>query len=396
VNYGPKGSGTFDFSENSQRDGYAVRVEAAGYLPVESRELKPGEEDVKLEFRMKKGKDLVATLRSADGRPLAGADVIVVNESSQVMVTNGKPTTQTFALKTKADAAGKFRFDPQAGKFTVMVLHDLGFATLTPEELAKDDAVIVVRPWATVRGTAFVGAKAAAGRTIVAQMGMPQPGEPRLDCNTVADEKGQFVLERVPPGKVSVGIEVRSQINQQMWSVTWTQRTPVEAVAGQTAEVKLGGTGRTVVAQLAAPAEIGDKVDWHAAEVRLMGRPASKRQLPADYAQLAPEARRKVDEAWVKSPEGRAELEGTREMRRFYPAVVDGKDGSVRVEDVEPGTYLLSAQVFRPAGAVGARAGRDVWATAAVEVIVPETPEGRNVDPVNVGDVDLKVAPTPK
>jgi hypothetical protein len=170
----------------------------------------------------------------------------------------------------------------------------------------------------------------------------------------------------------------------------------VEAVAGQTAEVKLGGTGRTVVAQLAAPAEIGDKVDWHSAEARLMGRPASKRQLPADYAQLAPEARRKVDEAWVKSPEGRAELEGTREMRRFYPAVVDGKDGSVRVEDVEPGTYLLSAQVFRPAGAVGARAGRDVWATAAVEVIVPETPEGRNVDAVNVGDVNLKVAAPPK
>src|SRR4029078_6990961 len=92
------------------------------------------------------------------------------------------------------------------------------------------------------------------------------------------------------------------------------------------------------------------KVDWHAAEVRLMGRPATKRQLPADYAQLAPVSRERVDEAWPKSPEGQTELQRMRDLRRFYPATVDGKDGSVRVEDVEPGTYVLTAQLFRPAG----------------------------------------------
>jgi hypothetical protein len=192
---------------------------------------------------------------------------------------------------------------------------------------------------------------------------------------------------------VSVGIEVRTQVNQQMWNVTWTQRKQVEAVAGKAVEVKLGGTGRTVVGQLAAPAEIGDKVDWHAAEVRLIARPASKRQLPADYAQLAPEARQKLDEAWAKSPEGQAEL---RQGRRSYPAAVDGKDGSVRVEDVEPGIYLLAARIFRPAGAGGALFARQTWATAEVQVTVPEPPDGRNVDPVNVGDVNLKVAPEPE
>jgi hypothetical protein len=386
VNYGPAGTGAFDFRESFQRDGYAVRVESAGYLPVESREIKPGEEDVKLEFRLKKGKDLVATLRSVDGKPLAGADVLLVNASSQIMVTNGKPTTQTFTLKTKADGAGKFRMDPQAGKFSVMVLHDLGYATLSPADLAKGDAVIVVRPWGTVRGTAWVGDKPAAGRTIVAMTDMRQPGVPRLDCNAVVDGRGQFILDRVPPGPLLVGIEVRTQVNQTMWNVTWTQRKQVDAVAGQAVEVKLGGEGRIVVGKLHVVQGEGPagKTDWQLAAVRLTSKMPAGPKLPADWLKMSQEAREAWNQEWMKSPAGMAFSKAQVE-RRSYPAKV-AADGTFRADGVEPGTYTVDARVnVRPAD------GGDALATGRGEVTVPGATGGtRRYEPVDAGVVELR------
>jgi hypothetical protein len=389
VNYGP--DGTFDYAEDFGRDGYAVRVEAAGYVPVESREIKPGEGNVRLEFRLKRGKDLAGTLRSIDGKPLGGADVLVVTESSQIMVSDGKPTSQTFTLMTKADGKGQFRFDPQAGKYSVLVLHERGYANLRPEDLAGDNPVVTVQPWATVRGTAYENRKPAAGRTIAA-MAISHAYEPRIDCKAVANERGEFVLDRVPPGAVTVGIEVRSQINPQMWRTSWTEQTKVEAEAGQTLEIKLGATGRTLVGQLSAPNEIGGEVKWYMADVWLKSSVPSKRQLPADYAQLAPAARQKVDEAWRASPEGQAEA---KVGRRYYAGTVEGRDGSFRMADVEPGKYVLHARVMRPPERGAVAPVLRVWAAAEVEVTVPDMPEGRNVDPLNVEDVDLKMSAPP-
>lgn len=389
VNYGP--DGTFDYTEDFGRDGYAVRVEAAGYVPAESRVIKPGEENVRLEFRLKRGKDLAATLQSVDGKPLAGADVLVVTESSQIMVSNGKPTSQTFTLMTKANGKGQFRIDPQAGKYSVLVLHDMGYANLRAEDLAGEGPVVTVQPWATIRGTALENRKPAAGRTITA-MATSRAYEPRIDCKAVANERGEFVLDRVPPGPGMVGIEVRSQTGPTMWRTSWTERTKVEAEAGQTLEINLGATGRTLVGQLSAPKEIGGEVKWYLADVWLKSGAPSKRQLPPDYAQLAPAARQKLDDAWRASPEGQAE---SKLGRRYYAGAVEARDGSFRVADVEPGKYVLHARVMRPPERGAVAPVLRVWASAEVEVTVPEMPEGRYVEPLIVGDVDLKMSAAP-
>src|SRR5205085_8824032 len=103
-----------------------------------------------------------------------------------------------------------------------------------------------------------------------------------------------------------------------------------------------------VIGRLVAPAEIGDKADWKFANVRLVSKPATKRQLPADWATLTPEARRKLDEEWFKSPDGQAEMNLARERRQSYPARVSSTDGTFRAEDVEVGEYYLTAQLSRP------------------------------------------------
>jgi hypothetical protein len=391
VTYG--GAGTFELMQNRRRAGYVVRVEAPGSLPQVSRDLKAGEEDVKLEFRLKKGRDLVATLRRSDGAPLDGADVLLVNSSSQVGVRNGKVAPGTLATVVKSDPAGRFRMDPQAGEFSLIVVHERGYGQIAAAQLAGDEPVITVQPWATVRGTAWVGAKPAAGRTILAMdVAGRAPGRPRVECVAVADEQGRFVLDRVPPGPMSVAIEVRDEEARgasRVTRVTWTQQREVKAEAGRTVEVKLGGVGRAVVGRLIAPPEIGDKAEWRYAQVRLTSRLASKRQLPPDWATLTPEARLKRDEEWFRSPEGQAELKLERERRRSYPARVSAADGTFRVDDVEAGDYYLSAQLARPTPAGGPALATQTWAAARSEITIGE---GKVDEVVDVGKVELSTS----
>jgi hypothetical protein len=395
VTYG--GGGTFDLVQNRGRSPYAVRVEARGYVPATSREIKPGEEDVKLEFRLKKGRDVAATLRLPDGAPVDGADVILVGDSGQAIIRNGKVSPQTFAPRTRSDPAGRFRFDPQAGAYTVIVLHDRGYAEVPAERFAgAEEPTIVVGPWATIRGTAWVGSKPAAGQTVTA---MDQSGRrwarARIDCSAAADEQGQFVLDRVPPGTIMVGIEARSeeaQGTQRVTRIAWTQQRYVEAEAGKTTEVKLGGAGRAVVGRLIAPAAIGDKAEWKHATVRLTTRTPSKRQLPPDWATLTPEARQKLDEAWFSSPDGRAETKLQVGRFRNYPARVSPTDGTFRVDDVEPGNYYVTAQLMKAnAAADGARAvALQTWAFARREVTVAAgKPDDAAVD---VGKIELSTS----
>jgi hypothetical protein len=63
--------------------------------------------------------------------------------------------------------------------------------------------------------------------------------------------------------------------------------------------------------------------------------------------------------------------------------------------DVEPGKYVLHARVMRPPERGAVAPVLRVWAAAEVEVTVPDMPEGRNVDPLNVEDVDLKMSAPP-
>jgi beta-lactamase regulating signal transducer with metallopeptidase domain len=386
-----QGLGTFEYTETNHRDGYALRIEAPGYLPADSRVIAPGEENVKLQFRLKKGKALAATLRSADGKPLAGADILLETESNQVSVRNGKAGPGTDTLQTKTDAAGRFRFEPQAGEYTVLVLHDLGYAELKPDQFAAPgERTITVQPWATIRGTARVGSKPAAGQKIVAMN--ERGGRTSKDCSATADAEGNFVLDRVPPGPVSIGIELQLRADSQGSTITWTQRQPVTAEPGKTHEIKLGGVGRPIVGRLAPPADLAARIDWHLADVSLSSKPKAQRKLPPDWAQLAPEAREKLTREWLASPEGKAALQEDRN-RRYYPAIV-APDGTFRADDVQPGDYVLSVRVEKPTSMGGSRFGGQAIASATHDFTVAPIPNHQSETPQDLGSITLQPTPT--
>jgi hypothetical protein len=54
-----------------------VRIEAPGYLPAVSRAFKPEDGEQVLDFKLEKGRDVVGVVRTPDGMPLVGADVVL-------------------------------------------------------------------------------------------------------------------------------------------------------------------------------------------------------------------------------------------------------------------------------------------------------------------------------
>ena len=66
--------GNFEITEALEREGYAVRVEADGYLPAESQVFHSTDDHPSFTFRLKKAADITQALITADGRPLEGAE----------------------------------------------------------------------------------------------------------------------------------------------------------------------------------------------------------------------------------------------------------------------------------------------------------------------------------
>lgn len=379
--------GQFQFTEDLARDGYAVRIEADGYLPTESRVFHKEEGSVMFQFRLKKAADIRQTLVTPDGRPLAGADVLVVTPSSQIIVKGSSVSKQqTFALRTKTDAEGRFRLPPQLENYWLMVVHDQGFAQLKPAQLGGSSPMRVP-PWGRVEGMARVGAKAAAGQTISA---LPRDnpdlsGHVTVEDEAVADGNGHFVLEHVPPGKTDIAIQVKSYEGLTWSSYTWTQRTRVDVEAGKTSQVTIGGKGRPVVGRFVGTPSLAGRINsfdascWISTKLRLPDH-----ALPPDWQKLDANARRRWNEQWQKSPEVQA-YEKAREAA-IYVFVRIADDGAFRAEDVPAGSYELRVQVMTPPNSASHR----VLASAAQDIVVPEMPGGRSDEPLDAGNIELK------
>ncbi len=72
--------------------GYAVRVEAAGYKPAESRVFKPGEDAPTFDFALTRAADadlLTGIVLRPDGQPAAGAEVALATPDHPLLFENG-------------------------------------------------------------------------------------------------------------------------------------------------------------------------------------------------------------------------------------------------------------------------------------------------------------------
>ena len=363
-----------------------LRVEAEGYLPVESPPFDSAAGgDHTHDFHLTKGNvslrpSISGVVRKPDGSPAGGATVHLATKTGHMYVRNGRDDEERKHPRTKAATDGSFRFPPQVDRAFVVVLEDDGFGFVREADFAESKDLKLV-PWGRVEGEVRSGA-GVVPRGIVAllPMGRTQDmDEHRMitfDTMSSADDKGRYTIERAIPGTAS--------LSRMVWisPTSSSGQLPVMITVkpGETTKATVGGGGRTVVGRVVLPEGSKLVVDWTVSYNQWNGV-VPEVPVPPN---LSPQERKVWYATWEGSPAGQAHRAAQR--GRGFHAVAINADGSFRVEDVRPGTYSLRIEPHPPN-----RQGGPLGVAQKV-VTVPEIADGDLDKPLDIGPVELKPA----
>ena len=107
--------GSYDVAARDGASHYRAEIIADGYFPERSGELAREDDAFTFNARLTKGSGPVVTIVKADGKPAAGADVLLWDRGLPNFV-NGKPVGwRMLGTTLTADAAGKVALPPQRG-----------------------------------------------------------------------------------------------------------------------------------------------------------------------------------------------------------------------------------------------------------------------------------------
>jgi peroxiredoxin/protocatechuate 3,4-dioxygenase beta subunit len=373
---------------------YVILIEAGGYLTGVSGELTQYQEDIVIDFRLEKGQGPSGTVYLANGELAHGARVALSTTSYSVFIKNGELKDDKRWLSVTTGADGNFSFPPQIDKYMVVAVHEQGYVEVTEEELATDPN-IVIEPWARVQGELRIGGQALAGESINIdhhtdyQQGVPQVGVGYNGARTDAD--GRFAWDRIVPGTVQISHFFK--LGGVM--VTRTRQEVIEVSPGQTANVIIGGSGKTVLGQLVASPDPNEPVDWTSAKISLDLK-LPEPPYPNDFNEMIPTERRTWESTWQRTEQGRLHKKIEWHRGRSYRGIME-PNGTFRVEDVPAGTYLLRINVGQKAGSAASsyrprtsRKKPGYTGTLEYELDVPEMSEDDNNVLLNIGELEIK------
>jgi beta-lactamase regulating signal transducer with metallopeptidase domain len=352
--------GRYTIKHDEPYEGYAIRIEATGYKPADSRVFKPTEGTTSFDFALTRAAPtdfLTGTVLRPDGRPAAGAEVALATPAHPLVfemqqVRFSRSNGMSFA-KTGPD--GRFTFDAPDGPFLLAAMSDDGYA-----ELHGKPGNLTLEAWGKVKGQAFIGRNPAANQPVSIGPRDYRPVQNGVNAfyesYTRTDAHGRFVFDRAIPGPSQVARVVVTEFGNGSTQQMGCWQQPVDVQPGETVEVKIGGKGRPVVGQVLLKAAPGVNVDWR------RNRPAT-----------------------IERARGFNLLPGARQNDRFAASL--DKDGRFRIDDVPPGHYELTVTIDAPP-----ELDRPGPVNEFGRVRVPvDVPEGDSDVPVDLGEIAATV-----
>jgi hypothetical protein len=384
--------GKFAQSIDYPSEGHLVRIEADGYKPGISREVKPTEGAVTVTVELHRGENFEAILLKPDRTPALEAVAYLGRPGSQIMLENGYIREgQTYAPKLKLDEAGKISFMELDGPFEIVVVDDSGFANVKSSD-GPIPAEINLQPWAKLKGVFMVGPKPGANTALdlsTERLNSFDRNGPRIfaSYSMTADAEGRFQGDRIFPGKASIGRRILRMVDTGATEVTSSIRAKIELKSGETTEIQIGGTGRPVVGQFLPVESANEEPMWRFAQVHVSaGKPPKSPERPKNLE--TQEEQTKWWQDWIKTDAGKTwqkeqeEYQKVRDASPYFNASV-ASDGKFRIDDMPAGDYGLS--LYFDDRANGSISRHDFT--------VPPMKGQRSDKPLDLGEIRLKRPP---
>ncbi len=352
---------TTRFSEPAEP--FYLRVEADGYSPAESRGFKATEGNQTFDFALQPSQNQpTGTVVLPDGKPAAGAEVLVSTEHMGWLMQAGHFDSRVNAPRIKAGSDGRFSFTPPKDPYFLIAISDAGYAHVWPDDFAKT-GTLVLQPWGKIEGELRIGRQPAPNQQVEFCPDPIQRGGKFYNLtygySALTDKQGRFTFDRVVPvaGDVSRNIPNASG-GFPAWG--WQEHALVKP--GQTARVQLGGRGRPVIGCIVLDGAPATTVDW------TKNQPVTIR---------VPLLEVKDSLTW-----------------RCFGSYFD-KEGRFRVNDVPAGKYELEVIVNSDAYPK-VRGDEAVIGSLRTTIIVPEAPDARPDVPIDLGAITVGLFETLK
>ena len=373
--------GEFEWKVSRTDTGHYVRVEAHGYVPVMSEMFRVGDAESKTyRFELERGTDITGVVIGADSKPTEGAKVCLSTPLEHLYLSNGDLSRpeDTYVVKTGAD--GAFSFPPEATSVLIAVLHDEGYAQVTPEQLYVSRRVRL-QPWGQVKGRLVHDGKSVKNYQVrLSPIRLYNPDSPLLSAQyyTRTDDEGRFVFDRVTPGSVVIKSDLGPWEPSELTS---SQHIPLIVQPGRTYNVALNETGRTIVGKAVLPPGRNREMTWGYG-INYFIALKEGIPVPKGLRHFEDTWHRGWSETWTASREGQTYLDL---LHKYFVKL--NNDGTFHIEGVPPGKYQLVLRVYDAPAGTGCLV--NPVATALVNVIVPKASKQDNI--LDIGNVVVDI-----
>ena len=341
-----------------------------------------------------------------NGQPAADADVALQVEGKLLLIGKGAFSggRREEGLVVGTGAEGTFTLPLYEKAQSVIALNEEGYAQVSLEEL-KASHEIRLQKWGRIEGTLRVGHHLGTNEQVILSAApawskktvnlsgqnnnplemistnstrslLPHPIYDSSAFKSRTDDQGRFVITFVPPGEQVIARLVPAGVG------SWNHRpvATLEVKPGETVVTNVGGGGRIVTGKLQFDSDVSP--DLKSCFVTIATSMAAYRD---KLRQLKTDAER---QAFNDSDE----VVAAKRNIRSFPATVQ-PDGSIRAEEVPPGTYELNFRKhFRPEAPTASR----TTVTCTQEVIVPPAANENDDSVVDWGIIELNKGTLPE